>query len=135
VPAGETDVGAAEKPLSVARRPAGKFMADPTSARYVLEVTEILAAKTIATSDKRNLAAKIQLPLLLTRDNHLALLKLCLYKDSIEKILRKLSNRPAKDMVTFNRVQKGASLKKKGDFSMIAWRDPSWVSETYVTLT
>jgi hypothetical protein len=72
----------------------------------------MLAAKTIATSDKSNLAAKIQLPLL-TRDNHLALLKLCLYKDSIEKILRNLSNRPAKDMVTFNRVQKGASLKKK----------------------
>ena len=73
----------------------------------------MLAAKTIATSDKSNLAAKIQLPLLLTWDNHLALLKLCLYKDSIEKILRNLSNRPAKDMVTFNRVQKGASLKKK----------------------
>jgi hypothetical protein len=94
----------------------------------------MLAAKTIATSDKRNLAAKIQLPLLLRWDNHLALLKLCLYKDSIEKILRKLSNRPAKDMVTFNRVRRSI-VKEKGDFSMIAWRDPSWVSETHVTLT
>lgn len=113
VPAGDTDVGAAENPLSVARRPAGNFIADPTSARYVLEVTEMLAAKTMATRDRSNLAEKIQPPPLPRCDNHLALFKLCLYKDSTEKILRNLSNRPAKDMVTFDSVQEKHPLKKR----------------------
>jgi hypothetical protein len=53
----------------------------------------MLAAKTIATSDKSNLTAKIQLlPPRIVPDNLLALLKLCLCKGQTEKFLRNLRN-------------------------------------------
>lgn len=73
----------------------------------------MLAAKTIATKDMISLAAKIQPLPLPTCDSHFALFKLCLYKDSIEKNLRNLSNRPTKDAVTPNRVTEEASQKKR----------------------
>src|SRR5205807_1750445 len=95
-----------EKPLSVARRPLATLTAEPISAWYVLEVTEMLAAKTRATSDKRSFTAKIQVPPLpIIRDSRLALLKLCLYKGQTEKILRNLSNPPPKDAVTLFTIQ------------------------------
>ena len=78
VPAPETSVKDLVKPLSVAIIPAGYFTTEPISARYVLDVTEILAAKTIATNDKTNFAAKIQLPRPTTRESRLTLPKLCL---------------------------------------------------------
>ena len=77
-PEADHAVGDIENPLSVARIPAGNFITDPTSARYVLEVTEMLAAKTMATRDTSSLATKIQLPPLVTiRDSRWTLRKLC----------------------------------------------------------
>ena len=77
VPAPETIVKDLVKPLSVAIIPAGYFTTEPISARYVLDVTEILAARTIATSDNNSLAAKSQLPRPTTLERRLTLPKLC----------------------------------------------------------
>src|SRR5260370_39169872 len=78
VPKADTAADAAEKPLSVTRSPEGKLTTDPTSAWYVLEVTETVAAKAMATIDKSSFAAKIQLPLPMPRDSRPTLPKLCL---------------------------------------------------------
>jgi len=75
----------------------------------------MLAARTIATSDRSSLAAKIQLlPFPTIRDSRLALLKLCLYKGQIKKILRNLSNQLLKDVVTFLGIPNCGSLEEKG---------------------
>jgi len=65
-----------------------------------MEVTEILAAKTIATKDNNTLTATIQLPLPTRRDSRPALLKLCLYKGQTREILRNLRNANRETVVT-----------------------------------